>query len=88
MDIIFRDTAPWSPYATSCFAVKYQPHLHDQKLAEQETSVQQGARQNKPPAGRQLYRVQDCNRPSEGLDDVQQRNVPLSGIKPDPSTLQ
>jgi hypothetical protein len=48
---IFGDIAPCSPYENRHFGGTYHLHLQCRKSAEQETSVQQMARQNKQSAG-------------------------------------
>jgi nitrate reductase gamma subunit len=42
---IFWDVAPWIPYMIRRFGGVYHLHLQSRKWAEQETSVQQVARQ-------------------------------------------
>jgi hypothetical protein len=47
---MFWDKTPCSPYVNLRFGWTYHLHLQGRKSAEQETNVQQVARQNKPLA--------------------------------------
>jgi hypothetical protein len=44
--VIFWDISQCNPYANRLFGGKYHLHLQGRKLAEQETIVQQAARQD------------------------------------------
>jgi hypothetical protein len=54
---IFWDIVPCSSYVNRRFGAMHHIHLQGQKLALEETSVQQVARQNEPSAGIPGYEV-------------------------------